>query len=536
MDSVHARLVEALPPQLHPLPSESAAGADVWGDCGDLEPADLHSAKKVGHDNLRSAIQVLSARPVLGLKLRKSDSLIRLISNEISNHTKRARNACANTQDSLETASSDHEDGGVPSSRQSASPAWDCSSGTGSEGSSPKRARREASQDPSLVVASGVGSAATAEANACKWKASNFPAVSLRIGGWERTSQYMGDLVSKVYFAKRKLVWEILEGGLKSKVEVQWADISALQASFPDNGPSVLEFAVVRSPLFFRETDPQPRKHTIWHAASDFTCGEASMCRPHRLVAAPGIMMRHWNKLLACDARLRALAEQAPTPLRMDGFSLGLPSTVSSPANLLDLGSELDSSKFSESGDSFYKQQDHLDGGANIFLEASGSHDMECHLLQSELQQHALSQRELMQLHLQQNSQLGSQLGEQALWSSFPPIYPPQNGILDKTSSTFLADIGTGDNSNLSATAGFSESCTYAQEPERDIELTSPGQVGVQQELRSLLQLVNVDLHRMEKEMVDAEGGGMMHESNLMCKGNVSCFNTWGHGGTEYSI
>lgn len=98
MDSVHARLVEALPPQLHPLPSESAAGADVWGDCGDLEPADLHSAKKVGHDNLRSAIQVLSARPVLGLKLRKSDSLIRLISNEISNHTKRARNACANTQ------------------------------------------------------------------------------------------------------------------------------------------------------------------------------------------------------------------------------------------------------------------------------------------------------------------------------------------------------------------------------------------------------------------------------------------------------
>lgn len=46
------------------------------------------------------------------------------------------------------------------------------------------------------------------------------------------------------------------------------------QASFPDNGPSVLEFAVVRSPLFFRETDPQPRKHTIWHAASDFTCGE----------------------------------------------------------------------------------------------------------------------------------------------------------------------------------------------------------------------------------------------------------------------
>lgn len=92
------------------------------------------------------------------------------------------------------------------------------------------------------------------------------------------------------------------------------------------------------------------------------------MCRPHRLVAAPGIMMRHWNKLLACDARLRALAEQAPTPLRMDGFSLGLPSTVSSPANLLDLGSELDSSKFSESGDSFYKQQVNRANDVNLHV------------------------------------------------------------------------------------------------------------------------------------------------------------------------
>ncbi|RRT42784.1 hypothetical protein B296_00054219 [Ensete ventricosum] len=55
-----------------------------------------------------------------------------------------------------------------------------------------------------------------------KMKASNFPASILRIGSWEYVSRYEGDLVAKCYFAKRKLVWEILEGGLKSKVEIQW--------------------------------------------------------------------------------------------------------------------------------------------------------------------------------------------------------------------------------------------------------------------------------------------------------------------------
>jgi len=31
-------------------------------------------------------------------------------------------------------------------------------------------------------------------------------------------------LVAKCYFAKRKLVWEVLEGELKSKMEIQWSE------------------------------------------------------------------------------------------------------------------------------------------------------------------------------------------------------------------------------------------------------------------------------------------------------------------------
>nr|DAD45433.1 TPA_asm: hypothetical protein HUJ06_003663 [Nelumbo nucifera] len=116
-----------------------------------------------------------------------------------------------------------------------------------------------------------------------KLKASNFPASLLRIGTWECVSRYEGDLVAKCYFAKHKLVWEVLEGGLKSKIEIQWSDIMALKANCPDNGPGTLDILLARQPLFFKETNPQPRKHTLWQATSDFTGGQASLHRYNRM-------------------------------------------------------------------------------------------------------------------------------------------------------------------------------------------------------------------------------------------------------------
>lgn len=53
--------------------------------------------------------------------------------------------------------------------------------------------------------------------------------------------------MAKCYFAKHKLVWEILEGGLKSKIEIQWSDIMALKAHCPDNGPGTLNVVVSAS-------------------------------------------------------------------------------------------------------------------------------------------------------------------------------------------------------------------------------------------------------------------------------------------------
>ncbi|XP_065619766.1 uncharacterized protein LOC112024158 isoform X2 [Quercus suber] len=143
-----------------------------------------------------------------------------------------------------------------------------------------------------------------------KLKASNFPASLLKIGGWEYKSRYEGDLVAKCYFAKHKLVWEVLEGGLKSKIEIQWSDIMALKANCPDNGPGTLNVVLARQPLFFRETNPQPRKHTLWQATADFTDGQASINRQHFLQCPQGLLNKHFEKLIQCDMRLNFLSRQ----------------------------------------------------------------------------------------------------------------------------------------------------------------------------------------------------------------------------------
>jgi hypothetical protein len=64
------------------------------------------------------------------------------------------------------------------------------------------------------------------------------------------TSQYEGDLVAKCYYAKQKLVWEVLHCGLKSKIELQWSDITALKATCPEAGDYGTLDIVVRSSDF----------------------------------------------------------------------------------------------------------------------------------------------------------------------------------------------------------------------------------------------------------------------------------------------
>jgi len=143
-----------------------------------------------------------------------------------------------------------------------------------------------------------------------KKKATNFSASILRIGSWECVSRYEGDLVVKCYFAKRKLVWEVLEGGLKSKIEIQWSDITGIKATCPENKPSTLDIELSRPPMFFKESNPQPRKHTIWQATSDFTGGQATIYRRHLLQFPEGVLDKNYQSLIQSDARLNMLSKK----------------------------------------------------------------------------------------------------------------------------------------------------------------------------------------------------------------------------------
>ncbi|KAK9117248.1 hypothetical protein Sjap_016195 [Stephania japonica] len=144
-----------------------------------------------------------------------------------------------------------------------------------------------------------------------KAKASNFSALLLQIGSWERVSRFDGDLVTKCYFAKRKLVWELLDGVLKNKIEVPWSDIASMKATYNDNEHDTLEIELLKWPRFFRETNPQPRKHTQWKAADDFTGGEASIFRRHFLKFPQGTLQRHYEKLLRSDYGLSLLSKKS---------------------------------------------------------------------------------------------------------------------------------------------------------------------------------------------------------------------------------
>ena len=60
-------------------------------------------------------------------------------------------------------------------------------------------------------------------------KASNFPASTLQIGTWKKVANHEGELIAKCYYAKKKLVWEVLENATKKRIEISWDDISKVR-------------------------------------------------------------------------------------------------------------------------------------------------------------------------------------------------------------------------------------------------------------------------------------------------------------------
>ncbi|XP_042401043.1 uncharacterized protein LOC121991085 [Zingiber officinale] len=143
-----------------------------------------------------------------------------------------------------------------------------------------------------------------------KIKASNLLPSLLRIGTWECVSRYEGDLVAKCYLAKHKLVWEIIEGSLTSKIEFYWFDITTIKAVFFEGGHGTLDTVLERPPLFFQATDPQLRKHTLWQATRDFTNGQAYIHKMHLLQCPQTLSSKNLEELIDCDPHLKILSQQ----------------------------------------------------------------------------------------------------------------------------------------------------------------------------------------------------------------------------------
>ncbi|KAK6156649.1 hypothetical protein DH2020_010897 [Rehmannia glutinosa] len=106
---------------------------------------------------------------------------------------------------------------------------------------------------------------------------------------------------------------EIADSGSKKDVKGCSASSSndKLKASnFPASLLRIGSWELARQPAFFRETNPQPRKHTLWQATTDFTDGQASINRQHYIQCPPGVLNKHYEKLIQCDTRLSILSRQ----------------------------------------------------------------------------------------------------------------------------------------------------------------------------------------------------------------------------------
>ncbi|KAI6684598.1 hypothetical protein NL676_030511 [Syzygium grande] len=76
-----------------------------------------------------------------------------------------------------------------------------------------------------------------------KFKATTEPFSVLKIGNYEVRPRYPSHLVAKWSYSKKWLNWEILEHGLKKKIEISWMDISAIRVEYGGN-VEILEIEV----------------------------------------------------------------------------------------------------------------------------------------------------------------------------------------------------------------------------------------------------------------------------------------------------
>ncbi|PON57603.1 hypothetical protein TorRG33x02_293320 [Trema orientale] len=96
----------------------------------------------------------------------------------------------------------------------------------------------------------------------------------------QRQGRQYGDVVAKFFFGWKRMVWEIRETGFTNKFEIKWEQIVGMRVFLGDgNQLGILEVELNRPPLFFRETDPRPRRFIRGDQVPDFTDNQATNFR-----------------------------------------------------------------------------------------------------------------------------------------------------------------------------------------------------------------------------------------------------------------
>ncbi|XP_019099625.1 PREDICTED: uncharacterized protein LOC104783699 [Camelina sativa] len=156
---------------------------------------------------------------------------------------------------------------------------------------------------PQQSESSNISSILPPKVPAERLKAMNFPISQITIGQWFYRATNPDGIVAKLYFAKKKLIWDH-EKNLKlvKKLKISKNVVSAFIVSVNSRDETgILKIELKKRPKFFIETNPQAGKHTQWKQMDqDFTEDQAASCfRIHTLYFDAGVLQKNLEKLLS---------------------------------------------------------------------------------------------------------------------------------------------------------------------------------------------------------------------------------------------
>ena len=115
-------------------------------------------------------------------------------------------------------------------------------------------------------------------------QATHLPVSRLNIGNWTLVAKHEEHVLLSLYWAERKLVWEVLHLGVVRKMEVDFEDVVGMDLSSagPDESER-LQVELGRPPRFYREAPGGAGGSTNYVYTTDFTSGQASQVSRHVL-------------------------------------------------------------------------------------------------------------------------------------------------------------------------------------------------------------------------------------------------------------